>query len=73
LTDNDAQLLRQELLYAADKWQSELVLTERDSHGQRFVLDFEMTTSAGTATLRSGWIILAGERVLRFVTCYVLR
>jgi hypothetical protein len=60
-------------LQAVEERQSELVSGERDSYGQRFVLDFDMTTSTGTATLRSGWIMLVGERVLRFVTCYVLK
>jgi len=47
--------------------------THSDAYGQRFLLDFEMTTPTGTATVRSGWIIRTGERVLRFVTCYVLK
>jgi hypothetical protein len=35
-------------------------------------LDFEMKTSAGKATVRSGWIVRRGEDVPRFTTCFVL-
>jgi uncharacterized protein DUF6883 len=45
---------------------------EADAYGRRVVLDFEIGTAAGSATIRSAWIVLAGEDVLRFVTCYVL-
>jgi hypothetical protein len=43
-----------------------------DEYGQGYMLDFEMTVAAGTATIRSAWIVLADENVLRFLTCYVL-
>jgi hypothetical protein len=43
-----------------------------DEFGQRYVLDFPMTTTAGTATVRSGWIVLAGTDVLRLTSCYLL-
>jgi hypothetical protein len=72
LTTKDAELLRQALLNAAHHPQRELRPTEADSFGQRFVLDFSMATPAGSAVIRSAWIILSGESVLRLVTCYVL-
>src|SRR5947209_16223557 len=73
LSADDAQLLRHALIQAVDQPGASFVPMVSDAYGQRFVLDFEMTTASGSATLRSGWIILAGERVLRFVTCYVLK
>jgi hypothetical protein len=68
----DAGLLRQALIDAAQDRLDELRPAEADAYGRRFVLDFEITTAAGSATIRSAWIVLAGEDVLRFVTCYVL-
>jgi hypothetical protein len=72
-TAADAGLLRQALVDAARDRQDELRPGEADAYGRRFVLDFEIATAAGNATIRSAWIVLAGEDVLRFVTCYVLQ
>ena len=65
----DADLLRRALLDAVQTRRDDLVATGNDQHGQRFVLDFEMTTARGSAVIRSGWILPTGQRVLRFVTC----
>jgi hypothetical protein len=46
---------------------------ELDTFGQRFTVDFEMTTEAGTAPVQSSWIILHGETVPRLTTCYVMK
>jgi hypothetical protein len=72
LTAGDAELLRLALLDAAQVRQDDLWPTEADEYGQRYVLDFEMTTATGTATVRSAWIVLASQDVLRFISCYVL-
>jgi hypothetical protein len=72
LTAGDADMLRGALLDAARARQDDLRATDSDDYGQRYVLDFEMTTATGTATVRSAWIILASEDVLRFISCYVL-
>jgi hypothetical protein len=72
LTAGDADLLLRALLDAARSRPDNLRPTDADDYGQRYVLDFEMTTAAGTATVRSAWIVLAGQDVLRFTTCYVL-
>jgi hypothetical protein len=71
-TAAEAGLLRQALLDAARDRQDELRPAEADAYGRRFVLDFEIATNAGSATIRSAWIVVAGEDVLRFVTCFVL-
>jgi len=65
LSADDAQALRQALLGAVRDRGQELQETDVDSHGQRYVLDFEMTTLAGTATVRSAWIVLADDDLLR--------
>jgi len=72
LTARDAEFLRDALIEAARHGWRELVTTDNDSYGERFILDFAITTSAGTATIRSGWIVAPQQQVLRFVTCYVL-
>ena len=73
LTAQDAQWLRQTLLNAAHKSQKDLRLMAADEFGQRYVLDFPLTTSVGTANIRSLWIVLTGEDMLKLISCYVLR
>lgn len=73
LTADDAELLRAQLVRAARAQRQNLVPTGQDEYGKRFILDIDVTTSAGTATVRSGWIMPHGARTLRFVTCFVLR
>ena len=71
LTANDADRLREALLSAVSDFES-LQASETDVYGERFVVDFAMSTDAGTAAVRSTWIVLAGEDVLRLATCYVI-
>jgi hypothetical protein len=52
--------------------ESEAIVAKTDKYGQRYVLDFEFTGPAGTAMIRSAWIIRTGEELPRLVTCYVL-
>jgi hypothetical protein len=72
LTAADSETLRHALLDAARARLNELQPTEADEFGQRYILDFPMTTAAGSAIIRSAWIILAGQDVLRLTSCYVL-
>jgi hypothetical protein len=72
LTAADAEWLGQALLDAAQHRQDDVRPTDADTFGQRYVLDFPLTTAAGTATVRSAWIVLAGQDVLRLTSCYVL-
>ena len=72
ITARDAQRLRQALLDAAHDRQKDLLPADADEFGQRYVLDFPMTTAAGSANIRSAWIVLAGEDVLKLTSCYVL-
>lgn len=70
LTQDDADLLREALLFAA--LESDAKEGERDDYGMRYVLDFQMAGPAGQAMVRSSWIVLAGEEVPRLISCYVL-
>jgi hypothetical protein len=72
LTANDAELLRRMLLDAAHDRQDDLQPTDADEFGQRYVLDFPMTTAAGSAMVRSAWIVLIRQDMLRLTSCYVL-
>jgi hypothetical protein len=68
----DADWLRQALLNAAIDRENDLRPTYADEFGQRYILDLPMTTAIGSATVRSAWIVLTGQNVLRLTSCYVL-
>ncbi|MBK9215478.1 MAG: hypothetical protein IPM59_07735 [Chloracidobacterium sp.] len=72
ITVADADELREKLLDIARTTES-AVTGENDAYGQRFVVDFEWTTAAGTASVRSTWIVLTDEDFPRLTTCYVLK
>ena len=40
-------------------------------YGARYVVDFELTTAAGQAMVRTSWIIRNGEDLPRLTSCYV--
>jgi hypothetical protein len=66
----DAGLFSSILLRAV--LESSAVPTEKDEHGQRYIVDFPMAGPKGQALVRSSWIVLDGENFPRFLTCYVL-
>lgn len=70
LTAEDAEEVREALLSAAVSEEANPV--EEDRYGKRYVLDFEMKTETGTATVRSGWIVRRDEDFPRFTSCWVL-
>jgi hypothetical protein len=71
LTSEHAEMLRRALLDAVRG--RGLRHAGDDRYGRRYALEFDMTTASGKATIRSVWIVLAGQDVLRLVTCFVLR
>lgn len=70
LTAADADRLRDWLLRAAVT--GEVTPERADEFGDRYRVDFEATTEAGSASVRSAWIVRAGEDFPRLTTCYVL-
>ncbi len=70
LTAEDFEELRRALLSAAVS--SEAAPVEEDEYGQRYMLDFEMSTETGSAIVRSGWIVRSDEDFPRFTSCWVL-
>lgn len=67
LTVDDAEELRTALLSAASS--EDAVPAESDEYGERYMLDFEMETEMGGATVRSGWIVRRGEGFPRLTSC----
>jgi hypothetical protein len=70
LTAGHAEDLRDALLEAART--TDAKPTDRDQYGQRYIIDFTMNGPAGSGTIRSSWIVLAGEDFPRLTSCYVL-
>ena len=70
LTAGDAPLLSEKLLEIIQT--HDAVESDPISFGRRFVIDFEMQTAAGAATVRSAWIIRKDETFPRLTSCYVL-
>jgi hypothetical protein len=70
ITAGDAAYLRAMLIEAART--GEAVTGEQDMYGQRYTVDFSMTGPAGTAQVRSNWIVRQGEDFPRLIGCYVV-
>jgi hypothetical protein len=70
ITARNAGLLRDALLQAAVE--AEAILGERDSFGQRYMLNFELHGPSGKAGVRSSWIVRPSEDFPRLTSCYVL-
>lgn len=70
LTADHTELLREALLHAAQT--CEATVTERDSYGARYVIEFMMEGPDGRARIHSSWMVRRGESFPRLATCYVL-
>lgn len=71
LTLDDAPMLREKLLDIVKTHEADP--QEPTAYGERYVIDFELTTSAGTATVRSAWIVRKDEDFPRLTSCYVIQ
>ena len=71
ITATDTLVLQEILLHLASH--AEAAIGRLDEFGQRYTIDFWLTTASGAATIRSGWIIRSTEDFPRLTTCYVLR
>ncbi len=45
---------------------------ETDEHGARYMVDFQTKGLNDTETIRTAWIIDAGETVPRLISCYIV-
>ena len=50
----------------------EAVPGESDDFGRRFVVDCVIVGPAGRATVRTAWIVVAGQEAPRLTSCYVV-
>lgn len=66
----DASWLRDVLL--AEARERDCQLGRQTVHGQRYLIDFNLSRYGKSARLRSVWNIRPGEDYPRLVTCYVL-
>lgn len=71
ISATDATALKEILLHVASH--AEAAIGRLDEFGQRYTIDFWLTTASDAATIRSGWIIRATEAFPRLTTCYLLR
>lgn len=69
ITQDDAEVLRDALLDAAEYASAEL--GDLDEYGQRYAVEFEFTGPGGRAIIRSAWIIRSDEDFPRFVSAYI--
>jgi hypothetical protein len=67
---DDAAAVRQRLLDAVRS--HDATSLGSDDYGQRYALDFNVEGVEGPATVRSLWIVRAGEGFPRLTTCYLL-
>ena len=70
ITNNDAEELREVLLQAVKT--SEAQVGQRDSYGQRYIVDFILDWQGKRAKIRSTWIIDPGSDVPRLTSTYIL-
>lgn len=66
----DASRLRQLLMDAARTAEANAGLV--DDFGQRFTIDFQVRSEAGSRVIRCHWIVRTGEFIPRLTTCFVL-
>ena len=69
-TAENAEELRDVLL--AEVRSEQAVPTETDDYGRRYVIDTLVAGPAGSAIVRSAWIVRRDEDFPRLTSCYVL-
>lgn len=69
MTLKDAAYMQEMVADIAKTHQAEIETPTQ--YGQRYVIDFELTTGTGTAIIRSAWIIRNEEDFPRLTSCYI--
>ena len=69
IRQSDAEELRTALLQAATN--AEVRRGILNSHGQRYIADFDLVRQNRTVRIRSSWIVLTGQDLPRLTSCYV--
>lgn len=52
--------------------EKDALITKRNTHGQKYQIDFKVVRQGKSAFIRSVWIIRNDDDFPRLVTCYVL-
>lgn len=68
ITLDNKEILIQALINIAKN--HDYIFTQNSQYGQKYVIDFDLTTSLGTAKIRSAWIIRFEENYPRLTTVY---
>jgi hypothetical protein len=71
ITTADALALRDILLEVAVR--AEAPASRLDEFGQRYTIDFTLSTASGSAAIRSAWITRPTEDFPRLTSCFVIR
>ena len=69
MTGRDAPRLREMILQAV--LTNEAIEAGTNEHGTRYTVDFQTLGLKGAVTIRTAWIIDAGEIIPRLTSCYV--
>jgi hypothetical protein len=70
MDNRHADWLRDQLLKAAVD--EECTPARYDGHGQRYVIDFDVSFESRNARLRSAWIVRSNNDSPRLLSCYVI-
>jgi hypothetical protein len=70
LTADDAAFLRDTLLQQAKD--ADAKPASPTVYGERYVIDFDVTTDMGNARVRSAWIVRKDEDFPRLTSCYII-
>lgn len=70
ITFENKELLVQTLINVAKN--NNYIFTENSQYGQKYVIDFHLTTPSGTSKIRSAWIIRFEDNYPRLTTVYPL-
>jgi hypothetical protein len=72
ITPSNAGILRRALLAAAATSDAAEPAGSNE-FGRRYTLRVRISTTLGSATVHSGWIVLEDEDFPRLTTCYIMR
>lgn len=70
ITLDNKEILVEALIKIAKN--DDYIFTQNSQYGQKYVIDFNLTTAKGTSKIRSAWIIRFKEDYPRLTTVYPL-
>lgn len=70
ITLDNKEILVEALIKIAKN--DDYIFTQNSQYGQKYVIDFNLTTAKGTSKIRSAWIIRFEEDYPRLTTVYPL-